>query len=307
MDAGKGNVANRIADGAERTRTPAEFGELDLASILVILWMKRLWILAGSAASLLLGGLYAFTAKPVYFSKAVIALKESDKGGASSAMLSQLGGLGGMVASQLGFGNTNLAKLEIILNGHDLAEKVIAENDLLPRLFPESWDDKAGKWLDSTKMPGVQDGVKSLKSGILAISVDEKRKFINVGVNSHDPNVAKEIVVFYLAQLNKKLLSDVKNDAETNRDYLEGQLIKTHDPVLQEKISTMIASEIEKFMLVSTQSFEVLETPIVPTERSKPKRKVILALSLAMGFMASVTAVLIWPIFGMIRSGMGRN
>jgi LPS O-antigen subunit length determinant protein (WzzB/FepE family) len=88
--------------------------------------------------------------------------------------------------------------------------------------------------------------------------------------------------------------NDVVVDAENNRQYLESQLNNTFDPVLKEKIHGMIAMEIEKFMLVNSRAFDVLESAVVPIKRAKPRRVRIVLISVIFGLFGSMAGVFLF-------------
>ena len=79
-----------------------------------------------------------------------------------------------------------------------------------------------------------------------------------------------------------------------NREYLQRQLTVTQDPAVAEKIQSMMAFEIEKSMLVNYQAFEVFAKPVVPYQRTKPKRKFLVILSFMLGAVGTSAAVLAW-------------
>ena len=276
-----------------KKENPSQEDEIDLIQLILTLWNHKYWIAGGTTFVTIIGVIYALLASPVYHAEATIAMKESDKGGGASSMLSQLGGMGGMVASQLGLGGSSLDKVEVILKGRELAERVIEKNNLLPILFYKVWDSQTESWDvdDSLDIPTLRKGIESLRKNNISVSVNVKKKMITVGANVHDSTFSKRLVDYYLKELNDKILADVKKDATINRIYLEKQLNNTSDPTLQEKISSMIAFEIEKYMLVSSQAFEVLEKAVVPMKRAKPKRALILLLSLVLGAIVSILVV----------------
>lgn len=267
---------------------------IDLVHVLLLLWRSRYLISALTLAATAVGVVIAMTSPSIYHAQATIALKESKPGGDASRLLSSFGGMGGIFASQLGFGSTNLDKIEILLKGHELAESVIITNNLLPILFHKKWNLSDSSWhtKDTSRIPSVRDGIEHLKKNILEVSVDAKKNVLKVGVYFHDPQLAKRLVEYYLNALNEKIRSDVRVDAENNRRYLEQQISHTTDPILREKIQNMIAFEIEKNMLVSLQSFEIVDKPIAPIQRSKPNRKLIVAMAFLLGLMASCFGVL---------------
>jgi LPS O-antigen subunit length determinant protein (WzzB/FepE family) len=105
----------------------------------------------------------------------------------------------------------------------------------------------------------------------------------------------------FLEELNRKIRDEVYKDAEINRAFLEAQIVATHDPLIREKIQHMIAVEIEKAMLVGSKSFDVLEKPVVPLYRLRPKRKKIMVLSVILGFFLAGFGAVVWE--GIPRRG----
>ncbi|OGS37762.1 MAG: hypothetical protein A2293_14785 [Elusimicrobia bacterium RIFOXYB2_FULL_49_7] len=273
-----------------------EAKEIDLIQIVIPLWNYRKWIAIGTGVVTLIGLVYALFATPVYYSEAIIAPKEPQKSNGAASMLSQLGGLGGMVASQFGLGNTNLDKMEIITKGRVLAESVIVRNNLMPILYADRWDSVKGRWStsDTNDIPKMRDAIEMLRKDNLQVTVDDKINMIMLGVNYPDPVWAKKITEYYLTALNDKLKNDIIADAEQNRIYLLNQLNNTTDPLIQEKIQNMIAFEIEKSMLVSSFSIEILEKPVVPLLRKSPNRKLIVIVSGISGFLFSIGAILLF-------------
>jgi uncharacterized protein involved in exopolysaccharide biosynthesis len=279
---------------------------VDMVHALQVLWESRKWIAAFTAAFVVGGAIFAILATPVYYSQAIIALKDSGKGGAGAGLFSQLGGMGSVVAAQLGMGNTSLEKLEIILKGHELAEAVIVKNDLLPALYPKQWDAIKEAWKSDVpaKIPTVRKGVEKMRREILAVNLEIKKNIITLGVNMPDSISAKRIADCYLIALNERIRSDVMQDAVANREYLEQQIQNSGDPALVEKIQNMIASEIEKYMLVSNNAFEVLERPVVPFQRKRPNRRVIVMVAALGGLLISILGVFGWRSLAALREEM---
>ncbi len=267
---------------------------VNLAGQIRMIWAHKNWIFAGTSIFTMIGLVYAFTVPSAYQSSATISLKETQGTGSASSVLSQLGGFGGMVAAQLGGANTNLDKLEIILTGEELALNVIASNNLMPILFPKAWDSTKSAWIG--KEPNPRDAADLMVHEVLAISVERIKRFMSVKATIYDPVLAKNMVEYYLVALNKKLQEDAKAESNNNRVFLEAQVNNTTDPIIREKILTMIATEIEKEMLVGSQAVEILRKPTVPMFREFPKRKKILVMSFLVGFCLSVTIVYLMPI-----------
>lgn len=282
----------------------AQDGGFDLIRLLMLLWHSKLLLAGGTVLGLAMGIFVALTSPPEYDARAILAQKEVDKDAGGGSMLSRLGGLSGLVGGRLGIGNNSLTRIDVILKSHDLADSVIMRHDLLPRLYPEQWDGKAGAWKTGKGMaaPDRRRAGEMLRNVMISVNVDQVKGYIVLGAKARDSLLVRDIVAYYLEALNDKLLQDVRRDAEINRTYLETQLSSTGDPMLKEKLYSLISYEIEKYMLVSTKSIDVLEAPAIPLERSAPRRKKIVLVALCLGFLVSAFGRLTYELMrGMLR------
>jgi capsular polysaccharide biosynthesis protein len=105
-------------------------------------------------------------------------------------------------------------------------------------------------------------------------------------------------VDYYLTELSETLREETLNDAAENQRFLQEQLDKTSDALLREKISNLLAKEIEKETFARAQkyySFVVLDPPVVSDldKKVKPKRALICILAVIVaGFFAVFAAFL---------------
>jgi len=269
-----------------------------------MLWSQKRWLSIGLIVGFLFGLFYLLITPKIYYSEAVLSLKSSKNDGFTSSQLMQLGGIGGAVASQLGMGNVNASKFEILAKGRLVPEDVIREHDLLPLLYPDYWNASLRKWKDNIKPPSILSGIGKLRQ---MVKYTNKDGVIYFGINGPEPELTQQIVVYYLSALNKRIQDGVKREANLNRQYLEQQADSTQDPLLREKIQHMIASEIEKSMLVSTESFELLEPPIVSYGPVQPIPKLVLFLSVFCGFLFSIIVIVAVHFIGLWRCDISRR
>ena len=133
-----------------------------------LLWKHRWWIALGTFVFTAAGIAYALLATPVYVSEAIFTPKQSNNDSrimGAAGVLSQLGDMGGMLASQMGLGTTTLDQIAIVAQSHDIAEAVVSRHNLLPLLFHKDYDLKTtnGKPeirsnpLDQARRPGAFD------------------------------------------------------------------------------------------------------------------------------------------------------
>jgi capsular polysaccharide biosynthesis protein len=266
--------------------------ETDIVKLITTIWRYKHLVVAGTLLITLLGLTYTVLTPPIYHSEAIISPKKQQQQSGASSMLSQFGNLGGIVASQFGLGNTNMARLEVISKGRELAGIIVRKNHLLPKLFSHSWDSLNNKWAENNLTPPTEeDGIDILQS---MVKFSYKDEIIKLGIDGPNPVLAKILVDYYLKELNNKISTDVKKDAEANKEYLEKQIVNTIDPIMQEKIQNMIAYEIEKSMMVSHKSFDILEKPIVAKFPIKPRKRLILLSTFFLGILVSTFLVLLY-------------
>jgi uncharacterized protein involved in exopolysaccharide biosynthesis len=293
-----------VGDTSDMEKIVGKEREIDLVYLCFLLWNKRRFIAIFSSIVTLFGLLYALFARPLYYSEVIIAPKESQKNSGTAALISKLGTFGGVVSTQLGVGNTDIARIEVIANGREVAGKVIDSLKLLPIIYSKLWNDEANSWKPNKPedIPTLLNGIDRYQKDFIKVFVDKRNSTIKIGANSSSAILAEQIVRTHLAMLNQKLRDDVVIDAENNKKYLEKCLLLTSDPALKEKINNLISTEIERIMLVNSSSFDVLEKPIIPEKRIKPKRKMVLLCSIILGIAISLIIVVLKQILGKVIS-----
>jgi uncharacterized protein involved in exopolysaccharide biosynthesis len=264
--------------------------EINLLDYLIVL-LKHKWLICGIVFAAGLGAVIVSLMLPnIYRSEATIVPRQEEKSGASSA-LSALGGLGGVAAEMAGLGGGgDVEKFEVVLESRELARRVVEKHKLLPRLFPDDWDPEAEKWRHNPA-PTIQDAYRAL-TGMLTVSRERNSDVLTIQFDHEEPLFAKAMVDHYLTELSESLREETLEDAEENQRFLREQLARTLDVLLKEKISNLLAREIEKETFARAQnyySFNVLDPPVVPDpdKKVKPKRRLICMLSVTVaGFFA---------------------
>jgi uncharacterized protein involved in exopolysaccharide biosynthesis len=251
----------------------------------------------------------------IYESTAVITPQSDlkDKAGGLASMASQLGGLAG-IAGIAGIslpGTTSVYELESLLDSNTVREKVIVKNNLLPVLFDDDWDEVKNEWkeplffvkwaldfkkwiksaipvskkskIEESDVPTVWDGLRLLDKKVLKIDRDVKSNMVTITVQFHDPEMSAKLVDDFLTGLADYMSAEAKRVANTNRKYLEEQLVKAVDPVVREKIYAMLTHQIETSLMAEVKenfAFKVLERPKVPDKKVKPKRALMVLAAL---------------------------
>jgi hypothetical protein len=280
-----------------RSADPDEINLLEYFYVLV----KAKWRIIGVSALGLVAGLVAAYIKgPEYITEAVITPKESEA--QKTPTFSGLGALGGLVASQLNLaGNASLEKIDATLETKKFNADLIDTYGLLPDIYLYKWPKVYREMYDSTRRVWNAEFVKPkpldmggfLKGEFLKKEIEDNS--MTLQVHSKDSTFSDTLMAKYLEFLNTYLKSSIETEAKENVAYLETRLISVSDPLIREKIMTLIASEIEKAMLVSKEAFKVLDPPY---SYMSFKQKRLYPLAFGFGcFFISVLAVIFCHAF----------
>jgi len=298
-----------------------EEDEINLLDLFIVLLKHKVMIffvvfLAGVAALAI-----SLRMPNVYLSEATIAPTAQEKSGGLAA----LGGFGAMIASEVGIGGSgSLDQFDVVLKSRDLTNSIIQEHNLLPVIFDESWDAKAGKWKeagepssfqeakakalatlkeilgptpdekekkkDVSKNPTLQDAYKPVQE-MLNLKPDKKRNVMTIGFELKDPEMARTILNYYIVGLSEFLRRQVLEDAAAQQVDLSKQLARTSDPLLKTRLYELIARQMEKETLAKVQkyySFNVIDPAFVPEKKFKPKRAQICLISVVVAFFIAI-------------------
>ena len=265
--------------------------EINLLDYFIVLF-KHKWLIIGMV---FLAGLAAvfisLRMTNIYRSEATIIPRQEEKS-ATPPSIAILRGLGGMAEELAGLGTGgSLDKFEVVLKSRYLSQRIVDKYKLMPQLFEEDWDAEKKAWLINPS-PTFQDGYNALMD-MLTISRDRKSDVMTIKFDHRNPQFAKEMAEHYLTELSETLREATLKDAEENQRFLRRQLEQTPDALMKEKISAMLAREIEKEIFARAQtyySFQVLDPPFVPDldKKVKPRRALICILSVTVAFFVAV-------------------
>lgn len=238
--------------------------EINLLEYFYVLLKHKYWIIFSAILGFPLGFFIAQIIGPTWVSEAVIAPIESEK-----QNVPNLSGLGtfGLMASQLNFGgNPGLDKIEVVLDSKSFNSEVIDKYGLLPLLyknhkpreFKEFFDNEKKVWKNEFVRPNLLGVGSILRKEYLKKEIKEN-KTMTLRFSARDSLFVDTLMSSYLEYLNNYIQVKVQNDAKANVSYLENQLITISDPLLREKIQTMLATELEKAMLVSKEAFKIID------------------------------------------------
>lgn len=273
--------------------------DIDLLELWSILWQRK-WLIAGiTSVFTAIGIVYAFLATPIYRAEVVLAPTAAKQDG------SGLSGLASLAGINLGTSTENVQALAL-LRSKKFAEEFIREKGLLPVLFPDHWDSENRRWREDVSPdgpPDIRDGVKYFVENVRFISEDSQTGLVTIAIEWTDPVTAAEWANELVLQINESVRQRDTAVAQRKLDYLNEQLARANLLELRQAISRVIEDQIGAVTLALAQpeyAFSVIDPAVVPKDRVRPKRTIIVILAAVVGgVMAS--------LFVLLRFGIRRR
>jgi uncharacterized protein involved in exopolysaccharide biosynthesis len=281
----------------------AEQGETDLVALAGRIWQGR-WVVVGVAAILTaLAIAYALLADQWYRAQILLVPSDVKSMRGMSASLGNLGAVGGLASlAGINIGADNTAEPLAVLTSRDFTRDFIADQKLLPVLFADDWDAKAGRWKDSDpdEWPDMHDAIKFFDEDIRYVEEDKKTKLITLSIEWKDPKVAADWANLLVRRLNDRMRQRSLKEAESHISYLKRELATADVVPLQQSISRVLENELQTAMLARVSeefAFRVIDSADPPKWRAWPKRAQIVVLAMVFGVLIGSFVVLVRHAF----------
>jgi uncharacterized protein involved in exopolysaccharide biosynthesis len=197
--------------------------EINLRDYWRVLVRRRFLIFGMTCLAAVATAIFTLLQPNIYQSKATLMPLGKSGGGLGAA----LGELGSLLPLKLGGAATEspVERIVAVLHSRTLAEDVIQQLGLLPRLFVKMWDREKQQWR-IPESPTMQDAIRVL-AGLVTITSDRKTGVITIAVEHTDPSLAATIANQYIDALQRVLNANAFSLAKKNRFFVEAQLKKT--------------------------------------------------------------------------------
>ena len=140
----------------------------------------------------------------------------------------------------------------------------------------------------------MRDAVENFKKNVISVSEDSSNGLVTLTVQWTDPQLAADWADLLVLRLNTHLRQRALAEAESNVEYLRGELSGTNLVTLQLSVGRLLETELQKVMLARGSeefAFRVIDRAQVPKIRFKPNRTLIVVLATLLGGMLSVLFV----------------
>ena len=307
----------------EENRDFHDEDEINLLDYWRVIWKRKVFITLVVFFTVLTTAIFSILQIDIFRATAVITPISSESGGVSSLSIlsQQFGGIPGISLPS----SASTTEIVNLLKSNMIREKMIEKYNLMPVLFYERWDEQNKEWKRAAEggfslnpagwlkrmvkgiftekkaiavnspsgnngAPSMWDGIRMLQ-GIIDVSNAVKSNTITVSVDFPDPEMAAKMVNYLLAALTEHMSSEAKMAANAKKSYLEGQLRSTADPLIRQKIYSLISQQIEAAMMSELKEklvFKIIDPPKAPDRKVKPKRSTKVMLSFVASLFAGV-------------------
>ncbi len=271
--------------------------EIDLMELWQVLVENKVLIAKITGACTAVALVIAIFTTPIYRAETLLVPVSAEKSVGLAAIAGQFGGLSRLAGINLG-GDGSTEESIATLKSRELTTAFIKEEGLMPILFESAWDKNTKAWKkmwwnfsDEKDGPTAWDAYKLFDENIRSVNVDKKTNLVTVAIEWEDQELAAKWANKLVKRVNQERRQEAIEEAEKSIKYLEDQLQKTGVVEIQQSIYKLIEAQTKSKMVASTReeyAFKVIDKAVVPEEKAKPKRKLIVILGLFLGGMAGV-------------------
>lgn len=256
------------------------------------------WLISAIASiSAIISITIALYLTPYYTAEVIFVPAMPETSTEQRGLAAQFGGIASLAGINMGSDSsldTNLG----ILRSREFTNQFIIENNLLPILFEQRWDSETQQWKgEEESWPTLWDGYKLFHKRIRDIQYDLTTNLITMTITWKDAEQAKIWANSLVAKLNQHIRQKDISEAQKSIHYLEQQIQKTNIVRTKEILYGLLEKHIQTISLAEIRdeyAFTIIDPAVVPEEKSKPKRSLIVLAGTLLGtFFAFVLALLL--------------
>lgn len=288
--------------------------ELGIEDLLFAVWKKRILVVSITTLSIITSVIVALLLPNFYQSSAVLAPVNDD-----DSLKSQLSSLSGLASiSGINIPGQSIDKSSEALKRLDSLEffsdhflPYISLEDLLAvkKWVPETnriiykedlFQESTKTWVRKVSfpkkdIPSAQEAFREFRK-ITTITQDNKTQFIVLSVEHRSPYIAKQWVEILIDNINKSMREDSEEEVLKSIIFLNENLQNAQLSEVKEAIARLLETQIKNQMLISANKdyvLKIIDSPIVPEDKFKPRRSIICISGAIFGFLFSIILSLI--------------
>lgn len=288
-------------------------GEIDLYDLFLVIMNGKWPIITVTFVLSLLSVVYAIYQPNIYRSEALLAPAEQQQSNGLSALAGQFGGLASLAGVNLGDSGSNNTDLALaILKSRKFISEFIEKHSIMPDLMAiESWnsidntviydkniyDEVDQKWVRKVEFPfkpkpSTQEAYKEFIK-IVSATKDPDSGMIIIAVEHFSPFIAQQWVNWLIEDINLTMKKRDVIEATKSTEFLMAQIEKTNVADIRVVLYKLVEEQAKTIMFANVRDeyvFKTIDPALVPEEKLKPKRALIVIVST---FFAGVIGVFI--------------
>ena len=289
--------------------------EIDLSELFHVLWDKIFYIGAITSIFSLISIIYALMLPNIYQSKATLMAVE------------QSSGMSGMVGKYSGM--ASLAGISLDSKSGSKDQEAIARiksfeffsNNFLPNIklenlmavekwnqpsntltyYASDFNSESRQWLRKAKpprsnIPTSQEAYEEFVK-IMSVNKDKKTNLVTLMVEHKSPFIAQQWVEIMINQIDQVMRDQDKQTATKSIEYLNSLTPTIFNEDIKKALSALQQEQMKRLMMVEANDnyvFKVIDSPIAPELKSKPKRSIIVIWGTILGMVLSALGVLVF-------------
>lgn len=246
----------------------------------------------------------SFVVTPSYRAEvSIIPVDFGDTGMPFGIGAGSLGGLAALAGVDL---NSSPGSKEglAVLKSRKFISLFILENDLLPLLFAENWDEETEGWKLPDESPTINDAVKYFHEDVLQVLDQPDEGIVAIRIHYSDRELAAKWANDLVASANNHIRSFNIARANKSIEFLKREQAQASVVEIKQGINQLIKQQVETVMLANVQTdfaFKVIDPAIVPDADDYvfPNRSIWVLgtffLTIFLGFLAVIIGLTITP------------
>jgi uncharacterized protein involved in exopolysaccharide biosynthesis len=279
-------------------RGSADGGEIGFHELLSDAWTARWATLSVTLVCMIAGIIAGLLIEKQYRAEILITVTDSPTGASSGlgALASQYGALASLVGVSMS-GKDSKAESIAVLQSRLITETYVRENDLLPVLYSDLWDEKSKRWkpTDVRKIPSFWMATQFFSKRVREVREDKQTGLVTMRITWRDPIAAAKWANELVRNTNRYLRDKAIKESDRNIAYLNEQAAKTNVIEARDAIYSILKQELNKQMIARGReeyALKVLDPAQAPEVQSSPTVPFLGIVGFVVGIL--ISALWIW-------------
>jgi len=291
-------------------------GLIDVKDLFVYIWNKKFLVLLSSVCIGLFSIFYSYTLIDEYIVVVSLTEAKTDKETAMSGSSDSTFGF----SLPGGFGGGNglsaeMNKAMVMMKSWDFIDEFIRINDLeVPLLAGIGWDpssrslildadkynEKNGEWVNEDfdiNSPQIRWELYKKFLDEMTIVGDKNTGIHKLAITSYSPDLALEWANAFYKLVNFKMREKKLSVLNNNIRNLDKQITTSINTTLRERLYDIQSEQIKSKVVIEASPeyvFEAIGSPLVPYQKSYPRRTIIVIGISTVGFILSIIFLVIY-------------